>query len=338
MTNKLMKAIGIQGQQQPFKLLTQALPDATGHDLLVEIDAIAINPVDNKVKNRLAAMEETPRILGWDAVGTVTAIGEKVTRFKPGDKVFYAGDIRRPGCYASHQLVDERITAMAPLSLTAEQAAAMPLTSITAWEALFSRLKIANEQDKGKTILIIGGAGGVGSIAIQLAKKVANLTVVATASRPESQTWCQQLGADYCINHHQDLLTQYQRLPVTEPDYILCLSDTDSYFDVMSQLIAPEGMICSIVETTKPHDLDLLKTKSAGFVWEFMFTRPMYDTDTMHQQHALLTQIAGLLDNGVITTTMKQSLGPMSVANLTQAHQQIVKGQTIGKITLSALK
>jgi zinc-binding alcohol dehydrogenase family protein len=333
---KKMSTIGILKNNGQFSIEQQTMPIPTGHDLLVKINAIAINPVDTKVRASLTEALAEARILGWDAMGIVQAVGEDTSLFKAGDAVFYAGDISRPGCYASHQLVDERIVGKAPKSLSAEQAAVMPLTSITAWEALFSRLKINPEKDHNKTVLIIGGAGGVGSIAIQLAKSVAKLNVVATASQEKSQAWCKQLGADHIINHRYDLVSQYQQLAIEKPDYILCLSHTDDYFDAMSQLIAPEGMICSIVETKKEHQLDTLKSKSAGFVWEFMFTRPVMKTPTMQEQHHLLNRIADLLDQGVIVTTLTEQLGAISPENIQRAHEQILKGRTIGKMALSS--
>ncbi len=333
MTEK-MKTIGIHKSEDNFSLVEHPMPSASGHDLLVKIDAIAINPVDTKVRAKLTEESTQARILGWDAMGIVEAAGDDTSLFKVGDKVFYAGDITRPGCYASHQLVDERIVGKAPKSLSSEEAAVMPLTSITAWEALFSRLKINPEQDQGRTILIIGGAGGVGSIAIQLAKSIAKLNVVTTASQEKSQAWCQQLGADHIINHRHDLVEQYQQLVIAEPDYILCLSDTDYYFDSMAQLIAPEGMICSIVETSKEHQLDTLKSKSAGFIWEFMFTRSMMKTSSMIKQHHLLNNIADLLDQGVIVSTLTEQLGTISPQNIQVAHDKILTGRTIGKIAL----
>jgi len=334
-----MKALGYTGANitiQPV-LFEQATPSPTEHDLLVNIEAIAVNPVDTKVKARLTSPLENPKILGWDAMGTVEAVGDEVTLFKPGEKVFYAGDITRPGCFASHQLVDERIVGRAPTSLSPTEIAVMPLTSITAWEALFSRLKIIAEQDVGKNILIIGGAGGVGSIAIQLAKVVARLNVVTTASRPESEQWCKQLGADHIINHRSDLIGQYRNLGIADPDYILCLNNTDQHFLAMAELIAPQGMICSIVETTEKHDLDSMKSKSAGFVWEFMFTRPMFTTQDMIAQHHLLNTISQLLDEGKLKSTLTKTIGPLSADNLNKALQQLIDGSVTGKLAMTAL-
>lgn len=315
----------------------QDIPVAKGHDLLVKIKAIAINPVDAKVKASITSRLAKPRILGWDAVGTVMGAGDKTTLLKVGDTIYYAGDISRPGCYATHQLVDERIAAKAPAILKPEQSAAMPLASITAWESIFSRLKVFPQYDDGKTILIIGGAGGVGSVAIQLAKVVAKLNVVATASRPESESWCRRLGADHIIDHSTDLISQYRMLNIDKPDYILCCADTDQYFDTMAALIAPEGMICSLVDSNTTYDLNALKTKSAGFIWEFMFTRPMFKTQNMAAHHNILSAIADLLDEGRIISTLRETIGPMTPENITKAHQQLLTGRTIGKIALTAM-
>lgn len=333
-----MKAIGFSTNDSAPTLFEQAMPIASGHDLLIEIEAIAVNPVDTKVKAGITKQLEQPKIIGWDATGTVRAIGEDVSSFNIGDKVFYAGDVTRPGCYASHQLVDERIVGNAPKNLTAEQTAAMPLTSITAWEALFSRLRISSEHDEGKNILIIGGAGGVGSIAIQLAKNIAKLNVITTASRTESEQWCRELGADYIINHHSDITIQYRGLGIADPDYILCLSDTDNHFAAMADLIAPQGMICSIVGSQQKHDLDTLKSKSAGFVWEFMFTRPMFNTTDIQEQQQLLNKVSSLLEQGILVSTHKQTIGPINSENIILAHQQLLTGSTLGKIVLTAIE
>ncbi len=324
------------GKSGQFIESEQTTPQASGHDILVKIQAISVNPVDYKVRRGITDPLAAPRILGWDAAGIVAAVGEKVSLFKAGDRVYYAGDITRSGSYASHQLVDEHIVGRMPATLDFAGAAALPLTSITAWEALFERLKIKADLDHGKQILMIGAAGGVGSIAIQLAKQLARLKVIATASRPESQQWCQSLGADQVINHHQDIAQQYQQLGLAAPDYIFCLHNTDAYFQQMAELIAPQGMICSIVETTQQHNLDSLKTKSAGFVWEFMFTRSMYKTADMIKQHQLLNALAQLIDAGTIKTTVNKTYGSLSAANITAAHKQLEAGTSIGKMVLSS--
>ncbi|HSI24706.1 MAG TPA: zinc-binding alcohol dehydrogenase family protein [Methylotenera sp.] len=311
------------------------MPALQALDVLVKVAAIAVNPVDTKVHKPKDKVELTPKVLGWDATGEVVEMGAQVTKFKVGDMVYYSGDITRPGCNAEYQVMDERIVAHRPSTLSAEQAAALPLTAITAWEALFDRLGIAQESsnNQAKSLLIIGGAGGVGSIAIQLAKVVAGLHVIATASRPETRAWVKSLGADVVVNHH-DLLAEVTALNI-QPDYILCNNDTDGYFETMATLIKPQGKICSIVETTQSVNLDLLKTKSATFVWEFMFTRSMFQTPDMAVQGEILGKIARLIDSGGIKTTLNQVLSPINADNLRKAHAQIEAGNTIGKIVLS---
>lgn len=334
-----MKAIAYQlhsnSKNGQFIEFEQATPKPGSHDLLIQIKAISVNPVDYKVRQRIINPQLPPQILGWDAAGVVESVGDNVSLFKAGDRVYYAGDITRSGSNASHQLVEERIVGLMPKSLDFAAAAALPLTGITAWEALFDRLKIDSDHDCGKHILIIGGAGGVGSIAIQLAKQVANLNVIATASRQESRQWCQSLGADKVINHHQDMQTQFQQLNLAAPDYILCLNSTDSYFKTMVELVAPQGLICSIVETTQNHNLDTLKSKSAGFIWEFMFTRSMYKTADMIKQHEILNSIAHLVDSGKIKTTLNKTYGKLSAENIMAVHKQLEIGSSIGKIVLT---
>lgn len=311
------------------------MPVLQARDVLVKVYAIAVNPVDTKVRKPKDKIESTPKVLGWDAVGEVVEVGTQAKLFKVGDMVYYAGDITRQGCNAEYQVIDERIVARKPSSLNVEQAAALPLTAITAWEALFDRLEIVEDASKnqGKSLLVIGGAGGVGSIAVQLAKVVAGLQVIATASRPETVAWVKNLGADIVVNHHQ-LLFEMTALNI-QPDYILCNNDTDAYFEILAGLIKPQGKICSIVETAQPVDLDLLKSKSATFVWEFMFTRSMFQTHDMAVQGEILNKIGQLIDNGSIKTTLNQVLSPINADNLRNAHAQIEAGNTIGKIVLS---
>ncbi len=332
-----MKAFGFNTATAEATLFDNDLAAPQGRDLLIAIEAIAVNPVDIKVKSSINSTLDKPKIVGYDAAGTVIAAGPDCELVKVGDKVFYAGDVSRDGCYASHQLVDERIVGFAPRTLSAPEAAAMPLTSITAWEALFSRMRIHPNLDKGKTLLIIGAAGGVGSIAIQLAKQIAELNVVATASRKESADWCRELGADHVINHHS-LSEEYAQLSINAPDYILCLNDTDSYYDAVTDLIAPQGMICFVVTSQQNHNIEKLKTKSAGIVWEFMFTRPMYKTRDITAQHQLLNRIAEMLDSKKLQCTLKQILGPITADNIRQAHERLLSGKTIGKIALTAIE
>jgi NADPH:quinone reductase len=367
-----MKAVGlykhlpIEDPQSLVDLDIEQPKYPTGHDLLVAIKAISVNPVDTKVrKGTIPPMEneDMPRILGWDAAGEVIAAGSSCTLFGEGDAVYYAGSISRPGTNSEFHLVDERIVGRKPSSLSFEEAAAMPLTTITAWEALYDRLslhpdttketappKTSNDIDKtSPSILIIGGAGGVGSIAIQLAKNLvinhfssssssfSQTNVIATASRNESVEWCKRMGADYVINHHDDLKSQIKQVVgIDYADYILCLNDTDGHFDSMKQLVSPQGKICSIVETKAPVNLGgLLQQKSATFVWELMFTRSLLQTQDMIAQHHLLNAVADLIDSKKIKTTLTDLLSSINAENLRKAHKKLESGRTIGKIVLS---
>lgn len=312
------------------------IPEPTGRDVLVAVRAISVNPVDTKVRAPKEKTETEPRVLGWDAAGEVVATGADVQHYAVGDRVFYAGDITRSGSNSEYQLVDERIVGRAPATLDFAQAAALPLTSITAWEALFDRLGISRAgKDAGKTILIIGGAGGVGSIAIQLASRIAQLTVIATASRPESGDWVKKLGADHVVNHRHALDVELRSIGVPTVDYILCLNNTVQHWTAMANAIAPQGRICSIVEAGQPLNLDLLKSKSASFSWEFMFTRAMYQTIDMIEQQCLLNAIAGYVDSGVLVTTSNTVIRPINARNLRQAHALVEEGNAIGKIVLA---
>lgn len=311
-------------------------PLAQGRDLVVKVEAISVNPVDHKM--RLAPVDsDAPRVLGWDVAGVVAATGPDASLFKVGDQVFYAGSIVRPGANSELHVVDERIVGRKPSTLGFEQAAALPLTSITAWEALFTRLGISRTgADQGKRILIIGGAGGVGSIAIQLASKLAQLTVVATASRPQSAEWVRQLGADHVVDHNGDMPAQLKALGLAEVDFILCLNEFDKHFAAMAEAIAPQGKICSIVRHEGgPLALDVLFNKSATLVFELMFTRSMFGTADMLEQHQLLNQVAGLVDEGVLKTTVGESFGAISAANIARAHAALEGRRTIGKIVLA---
>ena len=311
-------------------------PVAQGRDLLVEVKAISVNPVDTKVRAPKDKVESKPLILGWDGAGVVVEIGDKVTKFEPGDEVYYAGDITRPGSNSEFQLVDERLVGHKPQNLDFASAAALPLTTITAWEALFERLSISkNGADAGKSILIINGAGGVGSIAIQLAKKLAKLEVIASASRPETIAWCKKLGADATVNHRHNLAEEINKIGYKTVDYILCLNDTDGHWNAISQAIAPQGTICSIVENEKPLSMDTLKSKSAGLVWEFMFTRSMYQTDDMAEQGKLLDEVARLLEHNALVATCNDVVKPINAENLRNVHQRIEQGKAIGKIVLA---
>ena len=305
------------------------------HDLLVRVEAISVNPVDTKVRAPKARVETTPRVLGWDAAGVVESAGPGAIRFRPGDEVFYAGDITRPGSNAEFQLVDECLVGRKPRSLSFAEAAALPLTAITAWEALFDRLRIdPHGANHGQTLFIIGGAGGVGSIAIQLAR-LARLVVIATASRPETREWVTRLGAHQVVNHRQPLPAQLSALGFRELDFIANFNNTTAYWAVMAELIRPQGKIVGIVENSAPLDLNLLKSKSATFAWEFMFTRAMYHTPDMAAQGDLLNEISALVDAKKLVTTLAETLSPINAANLRQAHARLESGRTIGKLALA---
>jgi NADPH2:quinone reductase len=334
-----MKAVGLTAYlpiENPRSLvdITLERPRPVGRDLLVAVHAIAVNPVDAKVRAPKDKVEPDFRVLGWDAAGIVEAVGPDVTLFKPGDQVYYAGDITRPGSNSQYQLVDERIVGHKPGSLSAAEAAALPLTAITAWEGLFDRLRIGRDETRQQQLLILGGAGGVGSIAIQLAKQLTGVTVIASASRPESRDWCLSLGADVVVDH-QDLVTSVKAAGFTQVDYIFCLNNTEQHWPALCELIKPQGVICSIVETKTPVNLTQLQSKSATFVWEFMFTRSMYQTDDMIEQHRLLNELTKLIDAGKIRTTLNKTLSPINAENLRTAHAQLERGHTIGKIVLT---
>jgi NADPH2:quinone reductase len=334
-----MKAVGVKKSlpvtdKNCFVEFEAEIVSPKGHDILVEVGAIAVNPVDYK-RRLMSAVDKTldaPAILGWDAVGVVKEVGEKVSLFKAGDEVFYAGDITRPGCNAEFQLVDERIVGKKPKSLNLEESASMPLTSLTAWEGLFDRMRISKEKDFGKSILIIGGAGGVGSIAIQLAKYV-GLTVIATASREESINWCKELGADFVVDH-RDLVSEVRKCNFKEVDYIFDLVDINSYWNAVVELIKPQGHITSITGSNEPLALNALKTKSASFSWELMYTRSMFQTEDQIEQHKILNQISELLDNKILRCTLKHTFHGLTAENLRLAHEMLESGKTIGKIAV----
>ena len=335
-----MKAIGFKTslsieKEDSFIEFETPKPIPGSHDLLIKIQAVSVNPVDFKIRQNSAkeTVLENPKIIGWDAVGIVEAIGDKVSLFKTGDEVFYAGDLNKQGSNAEYQLVDERIVGRKPKSLSIEEAVAIPLTGLTAWEILFDRIRINPEKDKGKTILIIGGAGGVGSIAIQLAKKIAGLTVIATASRPESIEWCKQQGTDFVVNH-KNLIEEVRNAGFQHVDFILDFVDVNQYWDAFVELIKPQGHIGSISDPVGNVNLRQLKGKSASFHWELMFTRSMFQTEDMIAQHHILNQLADLLDNGTIQSTLKTTLNGLTVSNFKKAHELLESGTTIGKIAI----
>jgi len=335
-----MKAIGFKqslpiSEKDSFITFETEIPTPTGYDLLVKIEAIAVNPVDFKIRQNAAKdmVLDTPKIIGWDAVGTVEAVGDATSKFNVGDKVFYAGDLTRSGSNAEYQLVDERIVGHKPKNLSVPEAAAMPLTSLTAYEALFDRIRIDPEKDTGKSVLILAGAGGVGSIAIQLAKKLGNLTVIATASREDSITWCTDLGADYVVNHH-NLKEELQKIGHSQVNYILDFVDLEGYWELATEIIKPQGHIVSITGSNKPLNLNLLKNKSVTFSWELMYTRSMFTTEDIARQHDILNHVSHLLDESTLKTTLTTTLYGFTVENLKAAHEMQESGKSIGKTVI----
>lgn len=332
-----MKAIAITRAAQGGSNLdfltdiTLAQPEARGHDLLVEVQAISVNPVDTKVRAGFNA--DTPRVLGWDAVGVVKAVGEDVTLFKPGDEVWYAGALTRPGSNSEYQLVDERIVALKPTTLDNAQAAALPLTAITAWEMLFDRLGIAEQGNENDVLLIVGAAGGVGSIMTQLARKLTRLTVIGTASRPDSQQWVKELGAHHVIDHSKPLTEELARIGIKHVTHVASLNNTEEHYQQLINALQPQGKLALIDD---PQSLDALplKAKSISLHWEFMFTRSMFTTEDIIEQHNLLTRVAQLIDDGVLKTTLGKHLGAINAANLRKAHALLESRRAVGKIVL----
>lgn len=333
-----MKAIGFTQsldieQQESLIEFQAALPETKDGDLLVKVSATSINPADAKIRIRSAKNKPhaQPKVLGYDAVGEVVAIGAEVKGFAVGDRVYYAGDVSRQGANAEYQAVDHRIVAHAPKSLSDEAAAVMPLATLTAWEAIFDRLRVRPEEHQ--SILIIGGAGGVGSIAIQLAKQLTNLTVIATASRPETEQWARDMGADVVVNH-RNLIESVRAQGIHHVDYIFNVADTKGHWAAMVELIAPQGMISSIVEFDDGIDLSALQGKSAGFIWELMFTRSLFQTKDIQRQQDILFQTANLIDCGRIKSTLTTTLHDFSLSTLKEAHRLIESSASIGKTAI----
>lgn len=320
--------------KHPFTVIEKDLPIVKPRDLLVQVKAISVNPVDTKVRQGLIPSNDA-HILGWDAVGVVTEVGAEVTHFKVGDEVWYAGDLTREGSNAAFQAVDERIVSFKPKTISDAASAALPLTAITAWEMLFHRLAISF--DETGSILVIGGAGGVGSIAIQLLKAKTNLTVIATASRDETKAWVKQLGADHVIDHHQDLNTQLKELSIAPPRYVFSTTHTDSYISQIADLIEPQGKL-GLIDDPARFDINPFKAKSISVHWELMFTRSLFQTADLELQGQLLQEVADLVDAQKITSTLHQHLGPIDVDTLTKAHQLIESGKAQGKIVLDGFE
>ncbi|NTF41387.1 zinc-binding alcohol dehydrogenase family protein [Rhizobium rhizogenes] len=335
-----MRAVAYK-QPQPISAETSLIdidlptPEAKGHDLLVEVKAVSVNPVDVKIRANVAPAEGEYKIIGWDASGIVKAVGPDVTMFRPGDEVFYAGAINRGGSNAEFHLVDERIVGAKPKSLDFPAAAALPLTSITAYETLFDRLKVQDPvPGPANAILIIGGAGGVGSIAIQIARALTDLTIIATASRPETQAWVKELGAHHVIDHSKPLAPQIEALGIGAPAFVFSTTNTTDHITSIVDAIAPQGRF-ALIDDPKTLDVVPFKRKAVSIHWELMFTRPLFNTADMIEQHKLLTKVAELVDAGKIRSTLTETAGTINAANLKKAHALVETGKMKGKVVLA---
>lgn len=334
-----MKAVGYRQSlpiEHPESLLDFEAPDpvASGRDLLVEVRAIAVNPVDGKVRLRAQPPAGQTAILGWDATGVVKAVGPDCTLFRPGDEVWYAGDVTRPGCNSELHLVDERIVGRKPASLDFAQAAALPLTSITAWELLFERLGIhTGKQPRGESLLIIGAAGGVGSILTQIASRLTALTVIGTASREETRAWVLQNGAHHVIDHSRPLSEELRRIGAPRVTHVAALTQTDHHWEQIVESLEPQGHLC-LIDDPPVIDVKLLKKKSIALHWELMFTRSMFQTPDMIAQHHLLNEVSALVDAGILKTTFADHFGRVCAENLKKAQALIQSGRSRGKIVL----
>ncbi|MBC2692315.1 MULTISPECIES: zinc-binding alcohol dehydrogenase family protein [Pseudomonas] len=308
-----------------------AAPMPGPRDLLVEVEAVAVNPVDTKVRSGSFAKE--PKILGWDAAGTVREVGADVSLFKPGDKVYYAGSLTRAGSYSELQVVDERIVGHRPQSLSAAHAAALPLTSITAWELLFDRLGVSEGGSDGDVLLVVGAAGGVGSMLVQLAHELTGMTVIGTASRPETADWVKRMGADHVIDHRQPMLAQLQVLGIGEVSYVASLTHTEEHLAQLIEVLRPQGRL-GVIDDPSSLDVMPLKLKSLSLHWELMFTRSLFETPDMINQHHLLNRIAQLIDQGILQTTLGEHFGVINAANMRRAHALVESNKARGKIVL----
>ncbi|MBD1262851.1 zinc-binding alcohol dehydrogenase family protein [Maribacter polysiphoniae] len=309
-----------------------AMPKAIGKDILVEIKAISVNPADYKVRAGMPVQGDDWKVIGWDATGVVKEVGEDVTLFKVGDEVWYAGDFTRQGSYAQFQVVDERIVGKKPASLSYAEAAALPLTSLTAWEMLFDRLEVA-KNDASKSILVIGAAGGVGSILVQLAKKLTKLNIIATASREETTAWLKELGADSVINHRNKLSEEFEKYSLSAPEYVVSLNATEQHVDEIAKLIKPQGKF-GFIDDPKSLNVMPFKGKAVSTHIELMFTRSMFQTEDMIEQHHILNKVSELIDSKTIKTTLGENFGTINAENLRKAHAFLETGKAKGKIVL----
>ncbi|MDC0744736.1 zinc-binding alcohol dehydrogenase family protein [Polyangium mundeleinium] len=309
-------------------------PKATGRDLLVRVHAVSVNPVDVKIRASFKSEDGNPRVLGWDASGVVEAVGPDVTLFRPGDEVFYAGAIGRPGTNAEKHLVDERIVGRKPKSLDFAEAAALPLTAITAWELLFDRLGVPyGRKAQAGSLLVINGAGGVGSILIQIARRLTGLTVIATASRPETKKWVLDMGAHHAIDHTQPLDAGLAALGIPNVEYVAGLTASDRHQEAIAKAVAPQGRVV-LIDDPKSFDIVPFKRKSVTVGWELMFTRSIFQTNDMLEQHRLLEEVSALVDAGVLRTTLTERAGRIDAATLKKVHATIESGKAIGKSVL----
>lgn len=313
-------------------------PNPGKRDLVVRVHAISVNPVDSKIRrgNGPGQPSGELKILGWDAAGTVVEVGSDVTLFKVGDHVYYAGSVDRPGSYAEFQAVDERIVGKKPTSISFAAAAALPLTTITAWEMLFDRLRLPRDKSSGQgAILIVGGAGGVGSIAVQLVKCLTDMTIIASASRPETVDWCKRMGAHHVVDHRQPLAIQVRKIVPEGVRYVLALTKTEDHFDEIIDALSPEGAMALIENFPRPVDVNRLKPKSLSLHWEFMFGRPRFQLANMGEQGRLLNEVADLIDGGLIFSTANSDLGSIDANNLKIGHALVESGKAIGKVVLT---
>ncbi|MFA9219161.1 MAG: zinc-binding alcohol dehydrogenase family protein [Sphingomonadaceae bacterium] len=309
-------------------------PQVSGRDLLVEVRAVSVNPVDTKIRRNVAPAEGEQRVLGWDAAGVVKAVGPDVTLFQPGDEVWYAGALNRPGTNSELHLVDERVVGYKPRTLDFAHAAALPLTAITAWELLFDRLEVSRDKSIAhQSLLVIGAAGGVGSVLVQLARQLTGLTIIATASRPDTAEWVRQLGAHHVIDHSKPLNEEIARLGLPPVTYVASLNQSEQHWSAIAELVAPQGKV-ALIDDPATINVSLLKRKSVSLHWEFMFTRSMFETADMQQQHQLLNDVAQLVDSGVIKTTLAERFGTINASNLTRAHALLESNRAKGKIVL----
>ena len=304
-------------------------------DLLVEVRAISVNPVDTKIRQGVTPADGAAKVLGWDASGVVKAVGSEVSLFQPGDRVFYAGAIDRAGANSELHVVDERIVGHMPSSLSFADAAALPLTAITAWELLFERLQISEgSANQNQTLLIVGAAGGVGSILTQLARRLTGLTVIGTASRAQTQAWVRELGAHHVIDHSKPLSEELARIGVGQVTHVASLTQTEQHYEQLIEALEPQGRLALIDDPVQPLDVMKLKRKSLSLHWELMFTRSLYQTEDMIEQHRLLERVSSLVDSGVLRTTLGEHFGRIDAANLRRAHALLESGKARGKIVL----